>query len=189
MGKKLWVNNMRKTIRKYFWAWQFDKEEKWLTEMASIGLVLDSVDFGKYTFKECLPGEYSVRLELLENLPNHVESQQYIRFLEDTGVQYVGSIIRWVYFKKKTEQGEFDLYSDNSSRIKHLSRIIFLILIPAFFNVFIGISNLGLIHGRLSTIPVGVGLLNLALGIFLLLGCLSLYKKRRKLVKLQNVFE
>ncbi len=26
---------MRKTIRKWFWAWDTDKEEKWLNEMAA----------------------------------------------------------------------------------------------------------------------------------------------------------
>ena len=36
---------MRKVIKKFFWAWEYEKEEKWLNEMAAKGLAL--VD---YTF-------------------------------------------------------------------------------------------------------------------------------------------
>lgn len=60
---------MRTVIHKWFWAWDFDKEEKWLNEMAAKGLALNSVGFCKYGFDECLPGEYNVRLELLDNMP------------------------------------------------------------------------------------------------------------------------
>ena len=41
---------MRKTIRKWFWAWDFEKEEKWLNEMAAKGLALVGVGFCKYEF-------------------------------------------------------------------------------------------------------------------------------------------
>jgi hypothetical protein len=33
-----------------FWVWDFDKEEKWLNEMAAKGLSLVSVGFYKYEF-------------------------------------------------------------------------------------------------------------------------------------------
>ncbi|MBR1990215.1 MAG: DUF2812 domain-containing protein [Firmicutes bacterium] len=52
----------RKTIRKWFWVWEFDKEEQWLNTMAQSGWVLDSVGFCKYNFVKCGPGEYTVRL-------------------------------------------------------------------------------------------------------------------------------
>lgn len=31
---------MRQTIHKLFWVWEFDKEEKWLNEMAARGFAL-----------------------------------------------------------------------------------------------------------------------------------------------------
>ena len=31
---------MRKVIRKWFWAWNFEKEEEWLNEMSAKGLAL-----------------------------------------------------------------------------------------------------------------------------------------------------
>ena len=34
---------MRKKVYKWFWAWEFDKEEKWLNEMAAdVEALLDS---------------------------------------------------------------------------------------------------------------------------------------------------
>ena len=118
---------MRKTVYKWFWVWQFDKEEKWLNEMAARGLALSSMHFIKYIFEETEPGEYQVRLELLDNSPNHPESERYIRFIEETGGEQVASWINWVYFRKKTADGPFELFSDNSSRIKMLNRVLSLL--------------------------------------------------------------
>ena len=36
---------MRTTIRKWFWAWEYDKEEKWLEEMAAKGQALVSARY------------------------------------------------------------------------------------------------------------------------------------------------
>ena len=126
---------MRKIMHKWFWIWDFDKEEKWLNEMAAKGLVLNSVAFCRYEFVDCLPGEYNIRLEMLRNSVNNFESQNYIRFLEDTGVEHIGTLFRWVYFRKKAESKPFDLFSDIDSRIRHLNRLLF---IPIIF----GIANL-----------------------------------------------
>ena len=179
---------MRKTVRKWFWVWEFDREEQWLNEMAAKGLVLVSVGFCRYDFEECVPGEYQVRLELLENHLNHAESQQYIRFLEETGVEQVGNYFRWVYFRKKTADGPFDLYSDNASRIRHLKRIIALILPISLANIAIGISNVG------NAVATGiwiakVGYLNLVIGVLGCVGAWKLVKKRKRLEQEMQIFE
>ena len=70
----------RKTIRKWFWIWDFEKEEDWLNEMAMNGWVLESVGICTYHFIRCEPGEYSVRLEM------HPYDESYISFMKDTGV-------------------------------------------------------------------------------------------------------
>ena len=59
---------MRKIIHKVFFAWDFDKEEKWLNELAAKGLSLIGVGLFRYEFEETLPGEYSYKLELLEKI-------------------------------------------------------------------------------------------------------------------------
>ena len=179
---------MRKTVRKWFWVWEFDREEQWLNRMAAQGLVLVDVGFCKYVFEECVPGEYQVRLELLENQLNHAESQQYIRFIEETGAEQVGNYFRWIYFRKKTADGSFDLYSDNASRIRHLKRIIALILPISLANIAIGISNVG------NAVATGiwiakVGYLNLVIGVLGCVGAWKLVKKRKRLEQEMQIFE
>lgn len=49
--------------------------------------------------------------------------QEYLRFMEDAGIEQVASLGRWVYFRKQTDGGAFELFSDIDSRIKHLWRI------------------------------------------------------------------
>ncbi|MFA7502925.1 MAG: DUF2812 domain-containing protein [Anaerovoracaceae bacterium] len=122
---------MRREIFKIFWAWDYGKEEMWLNSLAAKGLALVSVSAFKYTFEESEPGEYQIRQELMENLPSNSESVQYIRFLEDTGVEYLGSVVRQAYFRKKSIDGKFDLFSDNASRIKHLKRLVSLLAVLA----------------------------------------------------------
>lgn len=180
---------MRKTVRKWFWAWDFDKEEKWLNDMAAKGLALVSTGFCRYTFEECTPGEYNVRIELLDNLPGSVESQQYIKFIEDTGAEWIGSYMRWVYFRRKTDNGEFNLYSDNMSRIKHLNRVLLLLGVIGIAEIGIGLSNITMYFGMGTKLNLYMGLLCVAVGLFLAFGCLRLYSKRRKLKKQQSLFE
>ena len=134
---------MVRTIKKVFFVWEYEKEEKWLNEMSALGLQLCGVGFCTYHFEEATPGEYVYRLEMLDNWPTHVESIQYIRFLEETGVEHVGSILRWVYFRKKTNGEAFDIYSDVSSRISHLNRMLLLLGIVAATNL---VASFNMLH-------------------------------------------
>ena len=179
---------MRKVIRKLFWAWDFDKEEKWLNEMASKGLALCAVGFCRYEFEQCKPGEYAVCLQMLENKPQHAESEKYIEFVEETGAEHVGSYLTWVYFRKKKEDGPFELLSDYASRIKHLSRIIKLIGVIGVFNLMAGCYNLFL-YGIWGYAISLLGLINIALTAFAGYGVYRLWKKCEKLKKEQQVFE
>lgn len=124
---------MRRTIYRWFWSWDYEKEEKWLNEMSLKGFQLVTVAFFKYVFEENSDVQYVYRLEFLKDYPSHVESKAYIDFLEDTGVEYIGSFGRWVYFRKNAADGEFKIYSDIDSKIRHYKRIntLFLAVLPA----------------------------------------------------------
>lgn len=43
----------------------------------------------------------------------------YIAFMEETGAQYIGIVLQWIYFKKRSELGSFDIFSnlENERRI------------------------------------------------------------------------
>lgn len=179
---------MRQTIHKLFWIWQADKEERWLNEMAAKGLCLVSVGFCRFEFEDCEPGEYRLRLQLLEKGPRHPESRKYIEFLESTGAEHVGCFTRWAYFRKKAVDGEFELFSDNASRVKHLSGVIGMVALISAANLIIGIDNLFLV--RLNGMLIHyLGIVNLAIGLLGSFGTARLLKKRKRMKQESQIFE
>lgn len=125
----------RKIIKKWIWVWDFDKEERWLNTMAQQGWVLDKVGFCRYEFIPCEPGEYTVRLEMREH------DEAYLSFMADTGAEYVGRMVKWIYFRRKAELGAFDIFSDMDSRIAHLDRMCQTMKILGIANLVIGLAN------------------------------------------------
>ena len=125
----------KKTMFKWFWVWEFEKEEDWLNEMAMNGWVLESVGFASYHFVRCEPGEYNVRTEM------RAFDESYVSFMEETGAEYIGRMMMWIYFRKKTEDGPFDLFSDIDSRVSHLDKIGKVLAAIGGANLLIGFMN------------------------------------------------
>ena len=165
----------RKTVRKWFWVWDFDKEERWLNEMALEGWVLDGVGWCTYHFKKCEPGEYTVRLEM------HPSDDAYVSFMEDTGAEYVGRMMMWIYFRKKAADGAFDIYSDIDSKIAHLDRIGKMLAIIGGANLAIGILN--------SFNPSHVGWLNLVCATVLMYALGRIHGKKEALQQARQLYE
>ena len=125
----------RKTIYKLWFVWDYDKEEKWLNEMARQGWALVSVGFLRFTFERCEPEEYIIRLEM------RMADDDYISFMEETGAEFIGRYFQWVYFRRRSELGAFDIMSDLDSKHDHLSRIYKMLIAIGMLNLFIGILN------------------------------------------------
>jgi len=102
----------------------FEKEEEWLNQKVADGLAMTHYSFGRYTFEDCTPGEYIYRIELLKKHVTNPENIKYIQFVEDSGAEQIGSYWNWVYFRKKTAEDSFEIYSNLESRIAHYQRII-----------------------------------------------------------------
>ena len=154
-----------RTIRKWFWVWEFEKEEAWLNEMAAAGWVLESVGF------------YTVRTEM------HSFDEGYVKFMEETGAEYIGRMMMWIYFRKKTEDGVFDLYSDIDSRISHLDRIGRMLAIIGGMNLAVGLFN------SLAPVNARLGWINLICAT-LLMYCLGrIHGKREALEKERELHE
>ena len=179
---------MRRIIKKLFFVWDFDKEEKWLNEMAAKGLCLISAGFCKYEFEDCIPGEYKICLQLLEKSPKHPEMQKYIEFMEETGAEHVGSFTRWVYFRRNSSEGEFALFSDNASKVKYLTSMLGFITLIVGLNLLVGLENLAIavFAGFAGNY---LGFLNLAIGLIGLPGTIKLWKKRNRIKKESHLFE
>ena len=147
-----------------------------------------SVGFCKYEFEDCEPGEYKICLQLLDKMPRHPESKKYIDFLETTGAEQVGSFTRWVYFRKKATEGDFELFSDNDSRLKYLSSVISFVSLITVGNWIAGINNVFIATTFPSPINY-VGILNLLIGLVGTWGIIRLMRKRKKMKQEGQLFE
>ena len=171
---------MKKVVWKAYM--DYEKEEEWLNEMSASGLAMTEYTWCRYVFEDCDPGDYTYRIELLDNRPDHPESKLYIRFMEENGVEQVASYIRWVYFRKKAADRPFDIYSDTDSRIRHYKRILALWLPLCGLDLVVGVSNL-LIGLSYSPTNLAMSILLFVLGGIFLYHC---FKVMRKLGRLQS---
>ncbi|MDD2484066.1 MAG: DUF2812 domain-containing protein [Eubacteriales bacterium] len=123
---------MKQVIHKCFLPFDFEKEEKWLNQKSEQGLQLLKVGACKYTFEQGNASEYQYCLVLKETMPGPETSKEYLHFLKERKMEYVGSFYRWDYLRKKTNLGEFDLNNAPELRADHLLRIlrVLLCLIP-----------------------------------------------------------
>lgn len=126
---------MRTVDRKFFPVWQVEKEEAWLNEKAEQGKTLIDAGFCRYTFEDTAPGEYIIRLE------KHGKDPDYVAFMEETGAEYLGGMIGWMYFRRKSSLGAFDIFSDIDSRIRQLDAIGKTVLGGGSLNLVVGIIN------------------------------------------------
>ena len=174
-------------IRKAYW--NYEKEEKWLNEMSAKGLALVGYTWCRYVFEDSQPGEYIYRIELLEYLPNHPLSQKYLRFMEENGVEFIASYMRWAYFRKKAADGAFDIYSDIDSKMKHYRRVNWLWTGVAICIFGIGLGNIIIGIGLLSLLNFISGGICIIMGIALILIGRPVRKRIRKLRKDKVVTE
>ena len=166
-----------KTVYKWMWVWDFEKEEEWLNEMAMQGWALVSVGFAKYTFERCEPGEYAIRLEM------HGADPSYISFMEDAGAEYIGRLFAWIYLRRRSEFGPFDLFSDIDSRISHLDRIGRMLRLIGGANLMIGLAN------SIGNPAARMGWLNLICATLLFYGLGRIDGKKEQLLRERRIRE
>lgn len=110
--------------RKWFWAWQDEREETWLQDMAAQGYhLVDTNCPGVYDFVKGEPSETIYRLDFPYAAGQDLES--YLQLFEDAGWEHVGSMGGWQYFRKTVQPGESaEIYTDNESKIRKYQRLV-----------------------------------------------------------------
>lgn len=172
---------MKTRKMRVFPAWSFQQEENWLNDMAQQGWLLEAVSPFVYDFTAVEPGSYQIRLQLLTEAKESEKSRDYLQFVEDTGAQQIAAYGRWVYFKKKTDGKEFQLFSDIPSRKKHLRNVQFFllsILLIMSLNVF----NPSILREN-SPFHIIIWAFSLIMGFLLLYGLIRLECKIREMEK------
>ena len=108
--------------------------------------------------------------------------------MEETGAEHVGSFTRWVFFRKKASDGDFQLFSDNESKVKYITSMLSFVALIVGLNLYIGLYNLFVaffLHSAFNYI----GLLNFAIALIGLPGVIKLWKKRNRMKKESQLFE
>lgn len=115
---------------KWFWAWEDEKEEAWLTQMASEGWHLSAVSpFGFYTFKAGPKQAVVYRLDY--RYPRHRQDlEDYLQLFADAGWEHVGQMSNWQYFRKPVQTGDDpELYTDVESKLQKYGRVTLVLVV------------------------------------------------------------
>ncbi len=118
---------------KWFWAWQDEKEENWLHEMAKQGFHLQWVGpFGYYEFMESEPRNDYYRMDYIINRKGY---ESYLQLFKDAGWEHLGQMGGWQYFRTRAEGTAIpEIYTDKASKAQKYQRLLtFLtILLPMY---------------------------------------------------------
>jgi hypothetical protein len=124
------------TVRKFkwFWAWQDEKEEAWLSEMAQVGWHLKWPAWpGIYTFEAGVPRNDIYRLDFITSNRDY---QNYLQLFQDAGWQHLGAMGGWQYFRKTIQGNEIpEIYTDPESKVQKYRRLLGLLVV--FFPIYI----------------------------------------------------
>lgn len=113
--------------------------------------------------------------------PSHPESKEYIEFREQTGIGHTGSLMKWVYLRKRTAEGEFEIYSDIDSRIKHYGRIRSVLLMRMVVQLPLLVQNLSDPFFPKNPVPMVMQAIYILLDIFIGIGVVNLSCKMNRL--------
>lgn len=112
--------------------WDFEKEERWLNEMAAGGLNLIRHRWSTYRFERGTPGEWIYRIQFLDNDARKPAGRAYIDFVAETGAEPVDTHTHWVYFRRRAADGPFELFTDLDSRLAYYKRVLAFYSLLAF---------------------------------------------------------
>ena len=108
---------------KYKYFIDFEKEEKWLTDMASQGYRLKKAGQFYYTFEPIPPEQAVIRVDY-RYFNWDDDFVTYCTMFEDSGWEHISGKKRsgFQYFKRKSECNDEHIYSDTESRAERYSR-------------------------------------------------------------------
>ena len=121
---------------KWFWAWNDDKEEAWLGQMAGEGWHLKSLSLpGTYNFEKGNPQKVVYRLDFNSNTRDY---QNYLQLFQDAGWEHLGRMGGWQYFRKPVQGDTIpEIYTDNTSKAqKYQWVLIYLVILLPILLIF-----------------------------------------------------
>ena len=98
-----------------------DKETQWLNEMSQKGWAMTGFFAGFYRFEPCEKGKYSYQIDFGNEFFS--VSDDYREFMSDSDIEIIQSWGFWVFLRKLSSEGEFQLYTDVDSQIEQYKKI------------------------------------------------------------------
>lgn len=120
-----------KTNIRFFTIADFEKEEQWLESQHREGWKLNHITFPCfYQFEQCPPEKVVYRLDY----QNKQQDSNYHQMFRDYGWEYCQHFLGWHYFRKpvtaESDDTEYEIFSDNTSRIDMIEHIIKTRMLP-----------------------------------------------------------
>lgn len=134
--KKQIDENTKKVVKVIF-AWQDEKEEKWLEEEAANGWHLETAAPYVYWFHRGEPAKVAYRLDYKNTLDK--DYAEYTGLFKDSGWELVASFANWHYYRiDKTNQSVPEIYNSGKSKAQKYHRVLlsFLPMLPIYFILF-----------------------------------------------------
>jgi len=135
-------------MTKYKFFINYDKEEKWLEEMAKRGYQLKDTRFC-YRFNTAPPENLTIKIDFRMFRRNE-DFLEYCTLFEDSGWQHIAGTSNsgTQYFTKIKPYGDEDIFSDSSSRAGRYKRLadMYLVMTIAYFVTVIAMFTLGQIQ-------------------------------------------
>ena len=120
-----------KRVRKYFSIAEFEKEEKYLTDMAAQGWRFVDTNGTIYTFERCEPEQVVYRLDF-SGIPLDQRDDYYAMF-RDYGWEYLQDSYGFSYFRKPAEGAapeDLEIFSDGASHLEMVRKIMLAKITP-----------------------------------------------------------
>lgn len=130
--------NEHKTILRFFTIADYEEEEQWLRSQHQQGWKLLKITFpGFYVFEQCPPEDTVYRLDYKNKTPD----SNYHQLYQDYGWEYCQTFMGWLYFRKPVttpvDPSEYEIFSDNESRIEMIEHIVKTRMLPIMIIFFI----------------------------------------------------
>ena len=165
---------------KWFWAWQDDREERWLEQMSAQGYhLVEPGFFGRYVFEQGQPIKYIYRLDFISHKKDQMES--YLQYFKDAGWEYLGDFGSWQYFRIVVDDSKNpEIYTDYASKIEKYRRILRILFVCIL--VYILPLNLSdLTTGDSNWLMRSIAILGVLLLILFSIGSYKIYKRIQEL--------
>ncbi|MDP2843729.1 MAG: DUF2812 domain-containing protein [Anaerolineaceae bacterium] len=175
-----------KTIYKAIFAWEDEKEEKWLEQMAADGWKLISVAPYVYKFQRSEPERIIFRLDYKNTLDK--DYQEYLSLFEDAGWELFTTFANWQYFKIKPENNEVpEIYNSGKAKAQKYRRLLLGIVV--FMPIYVILLNPIFRYTEEESNGLGFGFLDvirIIITIFVLFMAYAFFRILAKIKKLES---